>query len=214
MTTAQNAKETIPKDVKIEWNDSAFVKIYEHFTDPNMEKIRQPSTSSTEKNSADVEEANDKKEKEWKEGDLCMAPYSEDGRWYPAKILNINGNMCRVSYTEYGEEEDVKVSELLSESDVENPEEETMDCGTILYESAQNDIPLKSAKDDVPLIPKLCPPPPALFAKLAKSHDEKESLTNMLMAWYMSGYHTGYYEGLKEGQKSTSTQNKPQGSKQ
>ncbi|CAD5211998.1 unnamed protein product [Bursaphelenchus xylophilus] len=51
-------------------------------------------------------------------------------------------------------------------------------------------------------IPSICPPPPALFAKIAKSSNEKEALTNMLMSWYMSGYHTGFYEGFKEAQKS------------
>jgi hypothetical protein len=41
-----------------------------------------------------------------------MAPYS-DGRWYNAKIVSIDGEQCRVNYTEYDEEDDVKVSDLL-----------------------------------------------------------------------------------------------------
>jgi survival motor neuron protein len=52
----------------------------------------------------------------------------------------------------------------------------------------------KQSKSGPLPIPNVCPPPPALFEKLAKTSDEKESLTNMLMSWYMSGYHTGYYE--------------------
>jgi hypothetical protein len=42
-----------------------------------------------------------------------MAPYPEDGRWYHAKIIKMDGTKCRVTYTEYNEEGDVEVSELL-----------------------------------------------------------------------------------------------------
>jgi hypothetical protein len=42
-----------------------------------------------------------------------MAPYPEDGRWYPAKIVKLDGTQCRVCYTEYDEEGDVEVSQLL-----------------------------------------------------------------------------------------------------
>lgn len=42
-----------------------------------------------------------------------MAPYAGDGRWYHAKIINLDGPKCRVCYTEYDEEDDVEVSQLL-----------------------------------------------------------------------------------------------------
>lgn len=42
-----------------------------------------------------------------------MAPYAGDGRWYHAKIVKLDGPKCRVCYTEYDEEDEVQVSQLL-----------------------------------------------------------------------------------------------------
>ena len=38
----------------------------------------------------------------WKEGDVCVALWDEDGRWYKAVIDGIEGDTAVVTFTEYG----------------------------------------------------------------------------------------------------------------
>lgn len=42
-----------------------------------------------------------------------MAPYEEDGKYYPAKILKIKSDECEIVYTEYDTNATVKLSTLL-----------------------------------------------------------------------------------------------------
>lgn len=46
--------------------------------------------------------------------------------------------------------------------------------------------------DDKSQLPPFAPPPPPVFKNLTQP-DEVETLSSMLMSWYMSGYHTGCY---------------------
>ncbi|CAD5207196.1 unnamed protein product [Bursaphelenchus okinawaensis] len=90
------------------------------------------------------------------------------------------------------------ISDICSEDGVEKDSQDKME----VTEEAAASQEYKPVSSKLFPIPSICPPPPALFAKIAKSGNEKEALTNMLMSWYMSGYHTGFYEGFKEAQKS------------
>lgn len=76
------------------------IQMYEKCQNDTMEKIKLSASQLP------------KKSKEWKVLDRCMAPYS-DGKYYPAQILSINEDSCRINYTEYDEEGDVKLAELL-----------------------------------------------------------------------------------------------------
>jgi hypothetical protein len=51
---------------------------------------------------------------QWKAGDLCLAPYSEDGEYYDALVVSVNsGNgRCSVEFLGYGEVEDVPLSSV------------------------------------------------------------------------------------------------------
>ncbi|KAI6202823.1 hypothetical protein M3Y94_00484700 [Aphelenchoides besseyi] len=175
--------------------EAAVVELYKMITseDPN------------EQVSADSDDSYTRSKKKWKEGDACCAYYPDDGMYYPATIISINGRKVTVLYTEYeGEKQVVNVDQLLSESDVEQPAEdddfdeevtimEVSTSGTVVYEKPQSSS--SHGKKNVPT-PKLVPPPPEIFSKFSTTTDEKKSLTNMLMSWYMAGYQTGYHEGL------------------
>ncbi|KAI6182790.1 Tudor domain-containing protein [Aphelenchoides bicaudatus] len=166
--------------------EGVLIDLYQMSANEDMKKARRASTSANSKEAKRV----------WKESDSCMAPYS-DGRWYHAKIIKLNNQKCRVCYTEYDEEGDVEVSQLLSESDVEHPEEEEQ-MDTVVYDKQFKAPGAKSNGRFA--VPAMCPPPPELFEKLKVTND-KESLTNMLMAWYMSGYHTGFHMGLTQARE-------------
>lgn len=47
-------------------------------------------------------------------GSQCRAVWSEDGLVYPAVIISLEGERCRVQFEGYGNEEDVELSSLLS----------------------------------------------------------------------------------------------------
>ena len=146
---------------------------------------------------------------EWKEGDLCMAVFTEDNLVYRAEIIEIfnETKKCIVKYLFYANEEEKLLSDLyeLNEdtfkkiSQAENPKP------TQVFEHTSsgfsNTQPFKPPQHIPPP-----PPPPALatlFENKAPSElsNEEEGLYTMLMSWYMSGYHTGYYFGLKQASK-------------
>ncbi|KAI6178109.1 Survival motor neuron protein 1-like isoform X2 [Aphelenchoides besseyi] len=123
-----------------------------NISDATVIELYKMSTSedTNEKVSVDAEEDfYTRSKKKWKEGDACCAYYPDDGMYYPAKIISINGQKVTVLYTEYeGEKQEVNVDQLLSESDVEHPgeeddfEEETImevsTSGTVVYEKPQS----------------------------------------------------------------------------
>ncbi|XP_008335252.1 survival of motor neuron protein-like [Cynoglossus semilaevis] len=51
---------------------------------------------------------------QWEVGSPCRTVWSEDGQVYPATVVCLDGGHCRVRFTGYGNEEDVKLSSLLS----------------------------------------------------------------------------------------------------
>lgn len=62
---------------------------------------------------------------QWQVGDACSAYWSEDGQLYAATITSIDKKRgtCIVFYTEYGNEEEQNLDELLSE--ISEGDEET-----------------------------------------------------------------------------------------
>lgn len=51
---------------------------------------------------------------QWGVGARCQAVWSEDGRVYPATVVSLDGERCRVRFNGYGNEEDVELSALTS----------------------------------------------------------------------------------------------------
>lgn len=118
---------------------------------------------------------------DWSVGDLCMAIFSEDGLVYPANIIRIDADKCRVRYLHYLNEEDKQLDELF-----ENSSEKVEECKR---ESAFS----KPAMFLHPPPPMPIPTVPSLNSNVT----EDEALHSMLISWYMSGYHTGFYYGLR-----------------
>ncbi|XP_053709563.1 survival motor neuron protein-like isoform X2 [Synchiropus splendidus] len=50
---------------------------------------------------------------EWKAGSPCRAVFSEDGLVYPAVVMWVEGQRCRVRYDVYNNEEEVDIGSLL-----------------------------------------------------------------------------------------------------
>lgn len=51
---------------------------------------------------------------QWVVGAQCRAVWSVDGKEYPATVVSVDGNNCRVHFTGYGNEEDMELSALKS----------------------------------------------------------------------------------------------------
>ncbi|XP_034103162.1 tudor domain-containing protein 3 [Drosophila albomicans] len=56
----------------------------------------------------------------WKAGDLCMAKYWDDGRYYEAEITGVSENTCVVFFLGYGNHEEVLKSDMLPLTDAQN----------------------------------------------------------------------------------------------
>lgn len=69
---------------------------------------------------------------QWKVGDSCCAYWSEDSQLYTATISSVDKEKgtCIVVYTDYGNEEEQKLEDLLSE--ISEDDEETK--ATVEYE--------------------------------------------------------------------------------
>ncbi|MEQ2266433.1 hypothetical protein XENORESO_004262 [Xenotaenia resolanae] len=50
----------------------------------------------------------------WEVGARCRALWSEDGKIYPATVVAVDGDRCRVRFGGYGNEEDMDLSALQS----------------------------------------------------------------------------------------------------
>ncbi|CAL1591798.1 unnamed protein product [Knipowitschia caucasica] len=207
---------------------------------------------------------------EWTVGSRCRATYALDGLSYPAVVLEVRGQRCRVRFDNYNNEEEVEVSSLLSFDELNGPSRsgratapwksafgttarrrrEALEDGDKREpERVERDRVDRSERGrdrnrkDPQLGPKLprdrsrapsrederksaesmaysvfsCPPfppplhssgdwwtsmpPPPLPSFLPGSSDAgpvPESLSHMLMMWYMCGFHTGSYLTLQQ----------------
>jgi hypothetical protein len=118
---------------------------------------------------------------QWKVGDLCLCPYSEDGLLYNATIIHIDSSSCTVSFDEYGNEEIHPLTDLQIRTEEEAVEQ-------------QQELLPSIDEDDI-----LPPPPPPLLPPfpVLNPTDDNDTLSSTLMSWYLAGYHTGFYQGLK-----------------
>jgi hypothetical protein len=110
---------------------------------------------------------------QWKIGDLCLCPYSEDGLLYKATIINIDSSSCTVLFDDYGNEE----IHPLNGFQIRTEEEQE----------------LLTSIDEHDILP---PPPP--FPVLNPYNDDNDTLSSTLMPWYLAGYHTGFSQRIKD----------------
>ena len=61
----------------------------------------------------------------WRAGSQCRAMYSEDGLVYPAVVLWVKGQRCRVRFNDYNNEEEQDISSLLSLDELHGPSKAT-----------------------------------------------------------------------------------------
>ncbi|KAM9358177.1 uncharacterized protein ABDE67_003677 isoform 2-T2 [Symphorus nematophorus] len=58
---------------------------------------------------------------DWRPGSRCRAVFSEDGLVYPAAVLWVKGQRCRVRFDDYNNEEEQDVGDLLSPDELRGP---------------------------------------------------------------------------------------------
>ncbi|KAJ8285359.1 hypothetical protein GJAV_G00025940 [Gymnothorax javanicus] len=139
MATASNEelfkREVRKSDDSDIWDDTALVKAYnkavtsfknilkdeEENAEPPKESKPGKKRKSNKKNRS-RKRSNAIYHKEWKVGDPCSAFWSVDGSLYPATITSIDEETgtCTIVYTDYGNEEEQNLVDLLSDdSEVE-----------------------------------------------------------------------------------------------
>ncbi|KAF3695925.1 Survival motor neuron protein 1 [Channa argus] len=111
------------------WDDTALIKAYDKAVasfktalkgeeEPQVSKNDQygKKRKNSKKNQSS-KRTNAPTDKEWQVGDLCSAYWSEDGQLYAATISSIDEKKgtCIVLYAGYGNEEEQKLEDLLSE---------------------------------------------------------------------------------------------------
>ncbi|XP_070543427.1 survival motor neuron protein 1-like isoform X2 [Ptychodera flava] len=116
------------------WDDEALIKAYDKAVKAVKDEIQaenngepsQEAESSSQNKSKSQEKKKftsnsakksrrRKKKSKWNVGDHCRAIYSEDGLIYDCVIQSIDAakGTCLVKYTDYGNEEDIELTELL-----------------------------------------------------------------------------------------------------
>lgn len=124
---ARGAGQSDDSDI---WDDTALIKAYDKAVASFKTALKgEEDTTPTKKENPGKKRKNNKKnpsrkrtnvppEKKWFVGDSCCAYWSEDGQLYNATISSINEkrNTCVVVFTDYGNEEEQSLSDLLLES--------------------------------------------------------------------------------------------------
>ncbi|XP_012678667.2 survival motor neuron protein-like isoform X2 [Clupea harengus] len=106
-------------------DDSALVKAYDSAVrsvqaqqsgeDSGDGKQDDPESTTLQANTPHKEasDASQSASKRWTVGSSCRCMWSEDELVYPAVVLSLDGERCRVQFEGYGNEEDVDLSALL-----------------------------------------------------------------------------------------------------
>ncbi|XP_068461033.1 survival motor neuron protein 1 [Clinocottus analis] len=119
------------------WDDTALIKAYDKAVTSFKTALKgEEAPEASKKNLPGKKRKNNKKnqsrkrtnappDKEWQVGDSCSAYWSEDGQLYAATISFIDEKRgtCVVVYTEYGNEEEQNLEDLLLE--ISEGDEET-----------------------------------------------------------------------------------------
>jgi len=128
---------------------------------------------------------------QWKIGDQCLCPFSEDGLLYKATITKIESSTCTVLFDEYGNEESHPFADLQIRTENEEEEQEEEEGEIIEEEQEEETIENPINESDI-LPPPVMPPFPRI-----NPTDDNDNLSSTLMSWYLAGYHTGFYQGIK-----------------
>ncbi|XP_066510607.1 survival motor neuron protein 1-like [Hoplias malabaricus] len=118
------------------WDDTALIKAYDKAVasfknalkgEEDMAPPKKEKPGNKRKNNKKNKcrkRCNTSPDREWKVGDSCYAYWSEDGNLYAATIssIELDKGTCVVFYTEYGNEEEQNLNDLLS--DLEDLDEE------------------------------------------------------------------------------------------
>lgn len=114
------------------WDDTALIKAYDKAVASFKTALKgdksEAEPQSSKKNQPGKKRKNNKKklsrkrtnsfaDKTWQVGDSCSAYWSEDGQLYAATISSIDEERgtCVVTYTDYGNEEEQNLEDLMSE---------------------------------------------------------------------------------------------------
>ncbi|KAJ0019417.1 hypothetical protein NQD34_006986 [Periophthalmus magnuspinnatus] len=175
------------------WDDTALVKAYDKavasfktaLKGEKGEEEPQPSKKSdpgkkrkNNKKKQSRKRTNAPPDKLWQVGDSCCAYWSEDGQLYAATISSIDEKRgtCIVTYTDYGNEEEQNLEDLISDisegdeeansktNEVESSTEESDRSATPNVPKLQTQSKHKSKthKDDLHGFPEFPPRPPPM----------------------------------------------------
>uniref|UniRef100_A0A8C6UX22 Survival of motor neuron 1, telomeric n=1 Tax=Neogobius melanostomus TaxID=47308 RepID=A0A8C6UX22_9GOBI len=114
------------------WDDTALIKAYDKAVasfktalkgdkaeeEPQTSKKNHPGRKrKNNKKKQSRKRTNSPADKSWQVGDSCCAYWSEDGQLYAATISSIDEerSTCVVTYTEYGNEEEQNLEDLVSD---------------------------------------------------------------------------------------------------
>ncbi|XP_029961021.1 survival motor neuron protein 1 [Salarias fasciatus] len=137
------------------WDDTALIKAYDKAVasfktalkgeeEPQTFKKNQPGKKRKNiKKNQTRKNPNAASNKEWQVGDTCCAYWSEDGQLYPATISSINEarGTCVVVYTDYGNEEEQNLEDLLSGISEGDEESKTKEVESSTEESDRSTTP-------------------------------------------------------------------------
>ncbi|XP_051962454.1 survival motor neuron protein 1 [Xyrauchen texanus] len=112
------------------WDDTALIKAYDKAVASFKNALKGEDNVTTNKTnepgkkrkngnkSKSRKRCNASPDKEWQVGDSCYALWSEDGNLYAATILSIDHEKgtCVVFYSDYGNEEEQNLNDLLTEA--------------------------------------------------------------------------------------------------
>ncbi|MFT7813644.1 survival motor neuron protein 1-like isoform X1 [Arapaima gigas] len=118
------------------WDDTALIKAYDKAVASFKNALKgEENTAFAKEDKPAKKRKNNKKnrsrkksnalpDKQWDVGDACLAYWSEDGNLYSATISSIDHEKgtCVVVYTDYGNEEEQNLADLLSDSYEEDGE--------------------------------------------------------------------------------------------
>jgi len=133
---------------------------------------------------------------QWKIGDQCLCPFSEDGLLYKATIIQIDSLNCTVCFDDYGNEEEHPLTDLQIRTENEDNEEEEEGEINDEQEQGEEDGSTNPINESDILPPVPAPPLMPPFPTITPT-DDNDSLSSTLMSWYLAGYHTGFYQGIK-----------------
>ncbi|XP_029551621.1 survival motor neuron protein 1 isoform X2 [Salmo trutta] len=89
----------------------------------------------------------------WEVGSHCKAVWSQDGRVYPATLVWLEGERCKVKFDNYGNEEEMDLSAMLPEAADQPRKEKRSDekeSDEKLADNPQKLMELKLSESDVP----------------------------------------------------------------